>query len=341
MATNKQAQIRYLALDKCFRNTGRKYFIDDLIELCSEALYNTTGLQSGVSRRQIFKDLEDMNTLYGAETGFDDIIDRIKEGRRVYYRYKDPTFSITSQTMTANEQLQLKESLQTLSRFKGFPQFEWVEEITTRLSAALNLDNNTKPVIEFEQNDYLKGLNYITQLYEAITYGKSLVINYKSFKAESATPIEFHPYYLKQFNLRWFLFGRNHEYGSIQNLSLDRIEDISEATFPYIPNTDVDFSEYFDDVVGVTVDQENSIQTIKLEVDNSLIKYIETKPLHESQRPPVKGEKSSTVIIEVIPNYELEALLLSFGEKVKVLEPADFKEHLRMRVEGMKNNYEL
>ncbi len=226
MATNKQAQIRYIALDKCFRNTGRKYFYEDLIAACSEAIYNATGIQTGVSRRQIFSDLDDMNTLYGAETGFEDIIDRIKEGRRVYYRYKDPNFSISSQPMTANEQMQLKESLQTLSRFKGFPQFEWIEDVTTRLSAALNLDNNTKPVIEFEQNAYLKGLNYFTQLYEAITYGKSLVINYKSFKAESATPIEFHPYYLKQFNLRWFLIGRNHEYGSIQNLSLDRIEDI-------------------------------------------------------------------------------------------------------------------
>jgi len=30
MATNKHATIRYQALDKCFRNPGRRYYIDDL-----------------------------------------------------------------------------------------------------------------------------------------------------------------------------------------------------------------------------------------------------------------------------------------------------------------------
>lgn len=35
MPTNKQAVIRYQALNKCFRNTGRQYFIDDLVEACS------------------------------------------------------------------------------------------------------------------------------------------------------------------------------------------------------------------------------------------------------------------------------------------------------------------
>jgi len=32
MATNKNAIIRYQALDKCFRNPGRKYFMDDLMD---------------------------------------------------------------------------------------------------------------------------------------------------------------------------------------------------------------------------------------------------------------------------------------------------------------------
>lgn len=155
LATNKHAQIRYIALDKCFRNTGRKYFIEDLMEVCSEAIYNYTGIPTKISRRQIFMDMIAMNDVFGSDTDVPEIIERCKEGRRVYYRYTDPTFSVSNQPMTANEQMQLKESLQTLSRFKGFPQFEWIEDVTTRLSAALNLDNNTKPVIEFEQNDYL------------------------------------------------------------------------------------------------------------------------------------------------------------------------------------------
>ena len=36
MATNKNALIRYKILDTCFRNPGKKYFIEDLIEKCAD-----------------------------------------------------------------------------------------------------------------------------------------------------------------------------------------------------------------------------------------------------------------------------------------------------------------
>ena len=38
MATNKNALIRYKVLDNCFRNPGKRYFIDDLISECENVL---------------------------------------------------------------------------------------------------------------------------------------------------------------------------------------------------------------------------------------------------------------------------------------------------------------
>lgn len=38
MPANKHAIIRYQALDKCFSNRYRKYYIDDLIKVCNKAL---------------------------------------------------------------------------------------------------------------------------------------------------------------------------------------------------------------------------------------------------------------------------------------------------------------
>ena len=337
LATNKHATIRYRTLDKCFRNSGRRYFIDDLMEACSEAIYNYTGTPTTVSRRQIFDDI----TFMESDEGFSIELARHKDGRKVFYRYEDVNFSINNQPLNNNEEHQLKEALLTLSRFKGLPQFEWVDEIITRLDSELNLSHQQKSFIEFEQNQYLKGLNFISDLYEAILNQKTLMVQYKSFKAIEAIDIIFHPYYLKQYNNRWFVFGRNNEFGTIQNLSLDRIESILESTVQFIENEEIDFTEYFEDVIGVTVDSEKELQTIKLQVDNALIPYIETKPIHESQKPPVRDEQTCIVTIQVIPNYELESLLLSFGEKVKVLEPEDLKENLKNRIKQMANNYQL
>lgn len=92
MPTNKNASIRYQALDKCFGRTNKKYFIEDLIEACNEALYEfngmnkNTGERSSVKRRQIFDDIRYMES----EAGWQIQLERLKEGKRTYYRYKDP-----------------------------------------------------------------------------------------------------------------------------------------------------------------------------------------------------------------------------------------------------------
>ena len=65
MATNKHAIIRYQTLDKCFRNPGRNYYIDDLIEACNEAIYEYSGIEDGVKRRQLLDDISFMKSEQG------------------------------------------------------------------------------------------------------------------------------------------------------------------------------------------------------------------------------------------------------------------------------------
>ena len=105
MPTNKNASIRYQALDKCFKNRNRKFFIEDLIQACNEALYEfnglkkSTGERTSVKRRQIFDDIRYMESEAGRQIS----LERKKEGKRIYYRYKDPNFSIKMQPLTQRE----------------------------------------------------------------------------------------------------------------------------------------------------------------------------------------------------------------------------------------------
>ena len=110
MPTNKNAYIRYQALDKCFRDRLHRYYIDDLIDKCEDALlyYNGVG---GVSRRQIFEDIKFMES----DTGWSIPLERRKDGKKVYYRYKDSNFSI-------NKQPQLKLSTGIVYRYAGYHQ---------------------------------------------------------------------------------------------------------------------------------------------------------------------------------------------------------------------------
>lgn len=335
MATNKHATIRYQALDKCFRNPGRRYYIEDLIEACNNALFKYTGSDSGVKRRQIFEDIKFMES----SQGWNIPLEKCRDGHRVYYRYEDSSFSVNNQPLNESEESQLKEALLTLSRFKGMPQFEWVDEITARLDAGLGLSHNQKNIIEFEQNNYLKGLEFITPLYNAILYEKPISILYKSFRQLEQQRIEFHPYFLKQYNNRWYVFGLNGESRYIMNLALDRIIGLDNLNIDYIENDSIDFNEYFEDIVGVTLNNEVGVQNIILQVQNSLYPYIETKPIHGSQKR-VKSENSYTIIsLDLIPNYELESLILSFGEGIEVIEPYDFRDKIADRIYQMNKRY--
>ncbi len=334
MATNKHAIIRYQTLDKCFRNPGRTYYIDDLIQACNDAIYEYSGIEDGVKRRQVLDDIKFMES----EQGWNIPLEHIRDGHKVYFRYEDMSFSINNQPLNETEEKQLKEALLTLSRFKGMPQFEWVDEITARLDSGLGLSKTNQQIIEFEQNDYLQGLEYITPLYNAILYKKVLNVSYKSFKRDNNQSISFHPYYLKQYKNRWFVFGLNEEFGQITNLALDRIVGIEEIKHDFIPNT-IDFSEYFEDVIGVTLDKKTKLEKIQLRVSNDLYPYIQTKPLHGSQKIKEKGETFVLIELELIPNYELESLILSYGEGIEVMSPKKLREKIKSRLGLSTKNY--
>ena len=84
MPINKNAIIRYQVLDKCFSDFRHRYYIEDLIEACSEALYDYTG-KGGVGRRQIFDDI----TFMESSQGWSIPLERLKDGKRTYYRYEN------------------------------------------------------------------------------------------------------------------------------------------------------------------------------------------------------------------------------------------------------------
>ena len=327
MGTNKNPIARYLALNKCFRNPGKRYFMEDLIEECNRVLRELNPDTSGIKRRQVFEDINFMESA----AGYDAEILKEKEGRKVYYRYADMSFSISNATINETEAAQLKEALLTLSRFKGMPQFEWLEELKTRLEDSFGFLKQEHKIIEFDQNPYLKGIEILGDLYTAIAYKKTLRIEYKSFKKEEVIVNEISPYYLKQYNNRWFLFGQTHGYESLSNYPLDRIVSITEIEDNYT-STAIDFEEYFEDVIGVTV-PELPAEKIILRVTNEQLPYIESKPLHGSQKIVERGADFTTLSIEVKINYELQSLLLS--HRLEVVTPIKLRGMIQQQAEAI------
>lgn len=331
MASNKHAIIRYQALDKCFSNWYKRFDIEALVQACNDALYQFTGVDEGVKKRQVYSDIAFMMS----EQGWSVPLEKFKDGRTTYYRYSEKGYSINNQPLTDAEVGQLKEAMLMLTRFKGMPSFEWIGEIISRLEDKFHLVGNSESVIGFEQNQYLKGLEFLSEIFNSIVNHQSLRILYNNFKGEEKVWI-IHPYYLKQYNTRWFLFGMNNEYRNITNVPLDRIVAIEQAPVEYVA-TDIDFEEYFDDIIGVTFPKDKDLVSVQLKFSESRFPYVTSKPIHWSQK--VVDAENNIIEIDVIPNKELTALLLSYGSDVEVLAPECVRNDIKTIIEDSFKKY--
>lgn len=334
MSINKNAYLRYQVLDKCFSNRYRMFFIDDLLDEVNKALEEFNGDGSKVEKRQLFDDIKFMES----EAGFSIPLERIRQGKKVSYRYSEADFSIQNQKISDEEIETINSALMVLLRFRGIPQFEWVNEIFPKLQSAFQ-DKEPTEVISFDQNEYLVGLDNLPILYKSITNKSALNVEYQSFKESEPKLLIIHPYYLKQFNKRWFLFGLNNKDKLIYNLPLDRIKSISQSSKKYIENTTLDFKEYFEDIVGVSFTPNEKPIKIKLKINNEVTPYILTKPLHGSQKKIESKADASIIEIEVIPNIELKQLILSYGEGMEVISPKSFRDQMKKVIDNMNRIY--
>ena len=219
MPITKNAMIRYQCLDRCFRNPGKRYYFNDLLEECNQALRDYNSSSDGIARRQLYNDINYMES----SQGWSIPLERYKDGRKKYFRYSDLNFSINNQPINELEAEQLKSAMSVLGRFKGLPQFKWINEILPKLDQAFNISQSDTEIISFDNNEFLKGLEFLDPIFNSILYKKVLEIHYHSFKNPEPVIKIISPYHLKEYNNRWFIYGEDMDYESIINLALDRI----------------------------------------------------------------------------------------------------------------------
>lgn len=114
MPTNKNAQLRYQILDRCFSDLHHKYTIEDLLRLVNEKLFAING--SSVSLRQIRDDIRYMKDPDALNAPIEAVP---ISGRKSYYRYADPHFSIFNNALSVEEMVALQSVISAMNRFRG------------------------------------------------------------------------------------------------------------------------------------------------------------------------------------------------------------------------------
>ncbi len=335
MPINRNALIRYKVIDSCLQRRNRRWTLDDLIEKVSDAMYEYEGSDVGISKRTIQLDIQNMRS---DKLGY---FAPIVVLEKKYYTYEDPKYSITNIPLSENDLSKMNEAVEMLRQFKGFSHFEELNEVVQKLEDHVySSSQKSFPIIDFEKNDSLKGLAFLDVLYQSVVQKKAVQINYQSFTARQPQTIVFSVWWLKEFRNRWFAVGLRAGQKVVQNLALDRIIEVQLSDNEiYRENKSQSTEAFYKDVIGVTVSENIRPMSVKIFVTAAHAPYIETKPLHHSQRVINRNDAGIVIELTLQHNFELEREILGFGEAMTVLEPLKLRNIIKKRLEAALSRY--
>ena len=196
-----------------------------------------------------------------------------------------------------------------------------------------------KNVMFFEQRKS-RGLHWLNGLVHSITHQKIIALNYTKFWEGVSHQKTLEPYALKEFRNRWYLLA-NEKDGKdfiLKTFGLDRISDLEISNSTFKPQK-IDIEKYFINSFGIIYSEDEQPEEIVLSFDSEQGQYIKTLPMHHSQKVLIDNDKEYRIQLTLFPTYDFEREVLSHGERVKVISPKSFRDHLQNEVKNMLKNY--
>lgn len=205
---------------------------------------------------------------------------------------------------------------------------------------------NPSYYISFEQNECYKNRDMIADLFNYIEEKTVIEFQFTPYDAP-ARKVILSPYFLKEYNQRWFLFGYEHDKKKYnKSFPLDRISNLiptedSEIEYRRKPK-DIDYTTYFDDIVGVTHELNNGKMNPEWNImiktrDKKVHGLIMSKPLMNKGRQKEiqawnNNEHYGLIEIDACWNIELMAKLLHYSDGIQVISPNEAVDIMRNKI---------
>ena len=101
---------------------------------------------------------------------------------------------------------------------------------------------------------------------------------------------------------------------------------ITEETFKL--DKDFDIDAYFEGGVGIMGPDSGDVERVVIKCKDYSRDYVETLPIHSSQREIDRGEGYITFEMNVLVNFELIQQLLMQVDQIEVLEPQSLRDKM-------------
>jgi hypothetical protein len=238
------------------------------------------------------------------------------------------------------KKIKLSELSELLVQSAGLFPKSWLVNFKTQVdefNENVIAEEQISKVLYFDNNEKLKNIEILPTLVEMIKKRQVIRFRYHPFD-KLPYYVTVHPQILKEYNLRWFLFGlAPDKEGHLrdQQFALDRIDKTITTcqNIPYI-KSGTNFEQYFSERVGVSGQRVKTFDVEILIEDIKTLEYIRTKPIHHSQK--IEGNK---VYYHVKDNYEFVTRLFEFADKITIVKPKELKDNIINRANDILNKH--
>lgn len=184
------------------------------------------------------------------------------------------------------------------------------------------------------------GNEFLSPIVEALAKSHTIVLAYRRFSISESTERVVEPYGLKQSKQRWYLIARIEGSDKPTIFSLDRIETLSLTGKSFTPNKSINVKTYFDEVIGVNMDDDFDCEKVLLRVYGSQRDYIDSLPLHKSQTIIARTKEYTDYRLTLRPEYEFRRAILALGPDAEILSPQWLREEIQWLGAGITKRYE-
>ncbi|AVR47037.1 WYL domain-containing protein [Christiangramia fulva] len=202
---------------------------------------------------------------------------------------------------------------------------------------AIRLSKGMGNSLIFEQRKAL-GTKHMSGLLFAVQNSWVVEFEYLKFWDGSLSKRRVHPISLKEARNRWYLIAKDEKDEIIKNFSLDRIENLALTQVHFTPIS-YDVQAEFKDSFGIINGTEEEPVEVVLSFTPREGRYVESLPLHSSQKLVEKNEKEIRFSYFIRPTYDFRMEILSYGDQVKVLQPKTLQQEIKKQLENSIDQY--
>ncbi|MDP4664489.1 MAG: WYL domain-containing protein [Salibacteraceae bacterium] len=329
MPLNKNAYNRYIVIDSLLRNKMRPYpTMQELIAACNERLSIDTKLNT------IQKDIERMKM--PPPDGFNAPIyyERYHKG----YMYTDPDFKIGNLDLTDADIASIKESLalvQSIGAGRIDEKFgHAMQKVLATVAEVFDQpQSNAASYLQTMSPPISRGFAHFELFSRACRERIPLSFVHYGYKKRRFTAVELHPFLIKEFDNKWYLFGYSENHQEVRHFGFDRIYSPLLLNKPFARFDQQATFDLLAHAYGVFPIPDKKKQRITLEVSSLITHYFEAYPIHNSQQIKKHEDGTAQITLELVPTIELARLILWHGYHVQQIAPkwfADFTKALTL-----------